>query len=105
MPNDCVVNVTQTQVSEGPQSQPASSVREGKEVKGVDQPEDEQLSPLQLRTHQMEDKTICHILGWKEAGNAQSGQASPISTPSLRLTGPSRIPWLLRRECCIIGGS
>ena len=68
MPSDYVVNVTQTQVSEGPQSQSASSVREGKEVKGVDQPEDEQLSPLQLRTHQMEDKTICHILGWKEAG-------------------------------------
>jgi len=49
------VNVTQTQVSEGPRFQSARSAREGKEVKGVDQPEDEQLSPLQLRTHQMED--------------------------------------------------
>jgi len=68
MPNDRVVNVTQTQVSGGPQSQSASSVREGKEVKGMDQPEDEQLSPLQLQTHQMEDKTVCHILGCKEAG-------------------------------------
>ena len=47
-PNDCVVNVMQTQVSEAPQSQPASSVREGKEVKGVDQPEDGQLSPLHM---------------------------------------------------------
>ena len=55
-------------MSGGPQSQSASSVREGKEVKGMDQPEDEQLSPLQLRTHQMEDKTICHVPGWKEAG-------------------------------------
>ena len=68
MPNDRVVNVTPSQVSGGPQSQSASSMREGKEVKGMDQPEDEQLSPLQLQTHQMEDKTICHILGWKEAG-------------------------------------
>ena len=34
----------------------------------MEHPEYEQLSPLQLRTHQMEDKTICHILGWKEAG-------------------------------------
>ena len=65
VPNDCVVNVTQTQVSEGPHSQSASSVTAGKEVKGMDQTEDEQLSPLQLRIHQMEDKTICHILGWK----------------------------------------
>ena len=40
----CVVNVTQTQVSEGPRSQSATPVREVKEVKGVDQPEDEQLS-------------------------------------------------------------
>ena len=68
MPTDGVVNVTQIQVSEGPRSQSASPAREGKEVKGVDQPEDEQLSPLQVRTHQMEDKTIRHILGWKEAG-------------------------------------
>lgn len=68
MPTDGVVNVTQTQVSEGPRSQSTSPAREGKEVKGVDQPEVEQLSPLQLRTHQMEDKTIRHILGWKEAG-------------------------------------
>ena len=58
MPNDCVVNVTQVHVSEGPQSQSASSLREGQE----------QLSPLQLQTHQMEDKTIYHILQWKEAG-------------------------------------
>ena len=55
-------------MSEGPRSQSASPTREGKEVKGLDQPEDEQLSPLELRTHQMKDKTICHILGWKEAG-------------------------------------
>ena len=68
MPNDCVVNVTQVHVSEGPQSQSASSLREGQEVKGMDQPKDEQLSPLQLQTHQMEDKTIYHILQWKEAG-------------------------------------
>ena len=56
------------QVSEGSQSQPAGMTREGKEVKGMDQLEDGQLSPLQWRTHQMEDKTICHILGWKEVG-------------------------------------
>ena len=68
MPNDCVVNVTQAHVSEGPQSPSASLPREGKEVRDVDQPEDEQLSPLQFRTHQMERKTIYHILGWKEAG-------------------------------------
>ena len=54
MPNDCVVNVTQAHVSEGPQSPSASLPRE--------------LSPLQFRTHQMERKTIYHILGWKEAG-------------------------------------
>ena len=68
MPNDCVVNLTQAHVSEGPQSPSASLPREGKEVRDVDQPEDEQLSPLQFRTHQMERKTIYHILGWKEAG-------------------------------------
>ena len=68
MPNDCVVNVTQAHVSEGPQSPSASLPREGKEVRDVDQPEDEQLSPPQFRTHQMERKTIYHILGWKEAG-------------------------------------
>ena len=39
-----------------------------KKVNGVEQPEVEQLLPLQLQTHQMEDKTVCHILGWKEAG-------------------------------------
>ena len=42
--------------------------RGGKKINGLEQPDDEQLSPLQLRTHWMEDKTICHILGWKEAG-------------------------------------
>ena len=68
MPNDCVVNVTQAHVSEGPQSPSASLPREGKEVRDVNQPEDEQLSPPQFRTHQMERKTIYHILGWKEAG-------------------------------------
>ena len=68
MLNECVVNVTQAHTSEGPQSKSASLPREGKELKGLDQLEDEQLSPLQLGTHQMEDKTICHILGWKEAG-------------------------------------
>ena len=77
MPNDCVVNVTQTQVSEGPRSQSARPAREGKEVKGVDQREDEQLSPLQLRAHQMEDKTICHILGWKEAGKRPDSTTKP----------------------------
>ena len=65
MPNDCVVNVTQTQ---GLQSQSVRLARVGKGVKGMDQAEDEQLSPLQFQTHQMEDKTICHILGWKETG-------------------------------------
>ena len=42
--DDCVVNVTQAQVSEGSQSPSASSARAGKEAKGVDQPEGEQLS-------------------------------------------------------------
>ena len=63
-----MVNVTQAQVSEGSQSPSASLARAGKEAKGVDQPEGEQLSRLQLRTYQIEDKTICHILEWKEAG-------------------------------------
>lgn len=62
MPNDCVVNVTEVHISQDPQSQFTSPLKEGKGVKGLDQPEDEQLSPLQLRTRQMEAKTICHIL-------------------------------------------
>lgn len=48
MPNDCVVNVTQTQLSGVPLSQSAGSTRAGKEVKGMDQLKDGQLSPLQL---------------------------------------------------------
>ena len=90
-PNDCVVNVTQTQVSEGPQSQSASLVNS--------------------YHHYSCEPTIWKIklfvTSWdgRRLENAQSEQESPILTPPQRLTGPNGIRWLLRRECCIIGGS